>query len=61
MNILIYTNRDTYDHDLEDELSDLDIDLVKTFPWLLAEVMQIPALVNEDQAHFESAVTVYAK
>lgn len=59
LNVFICTKSATYNFDIEDELSDLDIELVQAFPWLIAEVVQIPLQVKEDQIFSETAVSVY--
>ncbi|HLN31557.1 MAG TPA: hypothetical protein VK395_27700 [Gemmataceae bacterium] len=59
LNIFIRTKHKAYNFDLEDELTQLDIDLVKKFPWLVAEVMQLPSNINEDQLFSENAIIVF--
>lgn len=59
LNIFIFTHAADYDFDLDDQLTTLDTDLVDEFPWLIAEVIQIPASVSEDQTFPESVVIVY--
>lgn len=59
LNVFICTSREEYDFDLEDEITALDIELVNRFPWLIAEVMQIPGQVREDQILSDTAVSVY--
>ena len=58
LNILVGNNLDEYDSDLDDTLSDLDISLVQKFPWLVADVMQIPGEVRP-RIPFEKAILVY--
>lgn len=58
LNILVGTTGDSYASDLDDILSDLDITLVKKFPWLIADVMQIPAELRH-RIPFEKAILVY--
>jgi hypothetical protein len=59
LNILICTPSDTYDEELDDPITALDLDLVKRFPWLVAEVMQVPSAAQGDRAPYEKAILVY--
>lgn len=58
LNILIGTRGDSYAQEYDDVLSDLDISLVKKFPWLVADVMQLPASLRH-RLPFEKAMLVY--
>ena len=59
LNILICTADGLYDTSLDDMLTDLDLELVKEFDWLVAEVMQVPASVQSDRIPYEKAILVY--
>ncbi len=59
LNILICTAAESYNVDLDDLITDLDLSLVKEFPWLVAEVMQVPGSVQGDRIPYEKAILVY--
>lgn len=59
LNILIGTSGGAYDVDFDDIITELDIALVKEFPWLVAEVMQVPQCVQSDRIPYEKAILVY--
>jgi hypothetical protein len=59
LDILICTEGAGYREDFEDTLTDLDLDIVKKFPWCVAEVAQIPCKAKEGQMSFERAILVY--
>lgn len=59
LNILIATSGESYDVDFDDIITELDITLVKEFPWLVAEVMQVPQCVQSDRIPYEKAILVY--
>lgn len=59
LNVFVCTKSADYDFDIDDELTELDIDLVKNHPWLVAEVLQIPEQTREDQILSDTAILVY--
>lgn len=59
LDILICTTGEGYRFDLDDTLTELDLALVKEFPWCIAEVMQVPGKAKEGQMSFEKAILVY--
>ncbi len=59
LNVFICTHDNAYNFELDDAISELDIALVSEFPWLVAEVLQIPGQIKEDQIFSENAVSVY--
>lgn len=59
LNVLVCTPSQAYDVDLDDTISDLDLELVDRFPWVVAEVMQVPASQCGDRSPFEKTIVVY--
>jgi hypothetical protein len=59
LNILICTRGDTYRLDFDDPVTELDIDLTRQFPWMAAEVMQVPEGAREGHVSLEKAIVVY--
>jgi hypothetical protein len=59
LSILICTEGDGYRFDLDDTLTDLDLAIVREFPWCVAEVMQMPKKAKDGQMSFEKAILVY--
>lgn len=60
LNVLVCTLGEWYDTDLDDMISELDLALVGEFPWLIADVIQVPqSVVRGDRIPFEKAIQVY--
>lgn len=59
LSIVVCTKAAEYDFDFEDVITDLDLDLVKKFPWCVAEVMQVPSSLKDGQPSLEQAIMVY--
>lgn len=59
LNILICTGDELYNVDFDDTITELDLELVKRFHWLIAEVMQVPESVQCDRIPYEKAILVY--
>lgn len=60
LNVLVCTVGEWYDTDLDDTISGLDLTLVKEFPWLVADVMQVPrSVLRGDRIPIEKAILVY--
>lgn len=60
LNVLVCTAGDWYNTDLDDMITELDLDLVKEFDWLIADVTQVPrSVLQGDRIPFEKAIRVY--
>lgn len=60
LTILVCTLNESYDTGLDDTITDLDLELVQKFPWLVAEVMQVPGSVQRGgRIPFEKVILVY--
>jgi hypothetical protein len=59
LNVLICTADPLYNVELDDLITDLDLDLVNEFPWVIAEVMQVPGSVQGGRIPYEKAILVY--
>lgn len=59
LNVLILTKGEDYQFDFDDIITELDLDLVRQFPWLVAEVIQAPECAREGQIVLEKAIVVY--
>jgi hypothetical protein len=59
LNIFVCTISPLYDTELDDTISDLDIALVKQFPWLVADIMQFPGTAQGERVPYEKAILVY--
>jgi hypothetical protein len=59
LNILICTRGEDYRFDLDDPVTELDLDLTRQFGWLVAEVMQVPEGSREGHIALEKAIIVY--
>ncbi len=60
-NILICTKGEPYRHDLEDHVTELDVNLFKQFPWLRAELGQVPSSVADENVTLEKAIVIYGR
>jgi hypothetical protein len=59
LNIFVCTPSELYDIELDDIISELDIALVQKFPWLVADVLQIPGSLQGERFPLEKAILVY--
>jgi hypothetical protein len=59
LNVLLCTKGEGYRFDLDDAVTELDIDIARQFSWLAAEVLQAPERAREGHPSIEKAIIVY--
>ena len=60
-NILVCTTGAEYRHDIEDQVTQLDVNLFRQFPWLRAELVHVPSSVADKNVTLEKAIVIYGK
>jgi hypothetical protein len=57
--VVVGTKGEDYSFDFDDEITDLDLKLIEEYPWLIAEILHVPAQSLERHVSTEKAIQVY--